>query len=325
MKYLLYTEDDKNLVFDNTTNTMYWSKHKPDVDADRKILNSLVNSNLNYPSNLRVEFIKSNQITVSNSIIKLQSKILGELSPDIKSLEIENLKKNGGYIIIHTDNLKKIIKVIPNYNSSVKVEDRNNNNNLYNSYFNNENINTEYIEAIVKIPKVSNIDNETLGRIMESNIQIYKKVNDISTKLASIENFTDNIFDNRLKENDQLLMKINQLEKNNDMLIRERALFEKDIKNAEQTAYIKIRDELKGSITAINRIVDLDDYDFKKCFQTVIEQMYETQGFNKNNSKKKIIRDNNAELLDFTENIEAKIQSLKEIKKEFIKLNLLKD
>lgn len=325
MKYLLYSLDEQNLVFDTNTYSLFWSKFKPDVDADRKILNILVNNNIKYPNNVRIELIKSNQLSFFKGTLKLQMKVIGELSPDIKTFEIESLIKNGGHIIIQTTDIKKnIIKVIPSYNST-NFDDRSsyNNKSLYNNYFNIENNNTEYIEAIVKIPKVSNLDTDTLGRIMESNIQIYKKVNDISTKLASIENFTENAMDNRIDENNQLLNRINQLEKNNEMLVRERALFEKEIKNAQQSAYIKIKDELKGSIAAITRIVDLDDYDFKKYFEEIIEQNY-----NKNNNKKRVKSDINIEntgLLDFTENIEAKIQSLKEIKKEFMKVNLLKD
>jgi hypothetical protein len=321
MKFLIFSEDNNYLVFDSLERDLYWSKNKPSIDADRKTLQSLLNNKmkLQFPSNIQIKNLNPDQITVFENKLKFKTLMLGEISTEIKKYEIENLKKNGGAVLIYFSEINdQVIKVIPNYISSVKSDIRNTNN--------VNNGNSDYIEAVVKIPKISHIDNETLGRMMDSNIQIYKKVTDINLKLDYLQNYTNNLLNHKEfeREKDQLLSRINQLEKNNEMLIRERALFEREIKNAEQTALIRIKDELNSSIAAINRIVDLDDYDFKAQFYELVEQIQTLNGNSKNNKKTKKV-EKSSDVVDFIDNLEAKIQSLKEIKKEFVKLNLLKD
>ncbi|HDR6217361.1 hypothetical protein ACTFRD_27680 [Bacillus cereus group sp. MYBK249-1] len=327
MKYLIYTRETNNLIYDDTNKVIEWSDIKPNKDADRivlqKILNDYINNNLEFSNDVHLSLISPIQnISVRDNMLNIDENFLGYISPEIKKIDIKNLEKNGGLMIISNKH-KEIVRLIPNYNNSLR-KDTKKETNLLNNF--RDDSSNDYIETIIKIPKkiVETNDSEMIKRIFDSNIQIYRQVSNLSNHIEKI-NYELNFLKQNEERNYYYKHKIENLMSEIEILRKERSYLAKEISQAEHTSLNKLKTDLKQSQIAIERHIDLDNFPNVKSklinlMTDLLKGNYPEEEIEKLFSNE----DKLQELEDFSDNIDAKIQSLKEIKKDFISHKIIK-
>ncbi|MGG3927688.1 hypothetical protein ABET51_17120 [Metabacillus fastidiosus] len=319
MKYLIYSKLKRNLIYDQLNYLIKWSDIKPDQEADRLVLQNILKDyihNLVESSNdIQLLFVNPIQdIIFMDTKLYIDEIFVGYLSSNIKKVETRNIEKNGGLVILSLED-REVLKLIPNYNNSLRVDIKNDNNLTI-----NKQSDTDYIETTIKIPKrlIESNESETIKRILDSNIQIYRQVSKLSDNVERIND--ELLFRKRDTEeikiykekNENLMLEI-------EMLRRERHYLEKEIEQSEIKALNKLKNGLKQSQIAIERHIDLEDFPVvKQRIKDIILNLFKDDFPIQEIEKILSNEDKLKELDDFSDNIDAKIQSLKEIRGEFI-------
>ncbi|MGE7683906.1 hypothetical protein [Peribacillus simplex] len=327
MKYLIYSRATNNIIYDDANKLIECSEIKPNQEADRivlqKILNSYIHNNLLFSNEVLLSLITPIQdIFVRDNILNIDGNIIGYISPEIKKADIKNLEKNGGLAIISIKH-NEVVRLIPNYNNSMRIDTKKESN-LINNFRNNND--DEYIETTIRIPKkiVESNDSETIKRIFDSNIQIYRLISNLSNQ---IEKINDELYFYKQNEerNSYNKNKLENLMSEIEMLRKERLYLEKEINQAEITALNKLKTELKQSQIAIERHIDLENFPTVKSKLVNLITNLLKENYSENEIEKLFSNEDKfKEIQDFSENIDAKIQSLREIKKDFISHKIIK-
>jgi hypothetical protein len=329
MKFLIYGKGKSNLIYDDVYSQIKWEEVKPKQEADRlvlqKIFNDFSQNNLLIQEGLELLLINAAQdIAMFEGLLKIDGEFIGVINPDIKKNEFSSLKRNGGLTILALDN-NEIVKIIPSYPNSLNKSDWRHENNIISN--NKSNIENDYIEATIKLPRniIESNDSETIRRILDSNIQMYRQLNILNNK---IDKLNEEMYSK--KQNEDLYMayknKIEILTVEIDMLRKERLYLEKEISIAESTALNTLKSNLKQSTAAIERHIDLEGFPATKLRITemifnLLKDVYSPKQIEELLMKEDVVK----ELDDFSDNVDAKIQSLNEIKREFISQKIIKN
>ncbi|EMN7731560.1 hypothetical protein WB980_004972 [Bacillus cereus] len=328
MKFLICGNGKSNLVYDDVYSLIRWEEIKPKQEADRlvlqKIYNDFLQNNIIVPEDLELLLISAAQdISVFEGLLKIDGEIIGVINLDIKKSEFNSLKKNGGLIILIHDK-KEVVKIIPSYPNSLNTSDWRLENNIISN--NRKNIESDYIEATIKLPRniIDSNDSETIKRILDSNIQMYRQLNSLNSR---IDRLSEDMYSK--KQNEDLFMayknRIENLTVEIDMLRKERVYLEKEISIAESTALNTLKSNLKHSKAAIERHIDLKEFPATKSrIIDIIINLFKDVYSPKEIEDLLMKEDRVKELEDFSDNVDAKIQSLNEIKSEFISQKIIK-
>lgn len=312
MKYLLYKLKDNtifnNLIYDDLLKIIKWEKND-DYAYSRfppleKLYRGLLTGDIVIDKkNLDfLEINNSKKIDIKNITLFMNKEILGEFEY-IDEKTFQTLIIFGG-IILRTNTNKIIFTIVNNFKSNaVKVTNSVRSSIVNKTLFEEENKQVnDYYEATIKIPKI--VDgkevNEKINRIFDSNKEIYKKIIEIDRK---IENNNQNMSTFN-KENETLKIQI-------ENLLMERNILKEEIENANLIAKNIFIKELDTSKIAIMRHPDLDKTISIKEEITKILNMPESE-------------ERNNLLVQLSDNIDSKIDSLKEIKKNFEDNNIIK-
>ncbi|HFJ9280744.1 hypothetical protein AT278_04745 [Bacillus cereus] len=270
------------------------------------------------------------------SFLFMLNRNIGEIKNQILHEDFDSLHRYGGLIITLLDEKeKKIIFMMPNVKKYEKTS-KNVRSNIIksnvisssrNSYSNATN-NEEYIEAKISLPKnMFNNNPEVLELAMKNNDMLIELSRDMNSKLNYLNNSINNLLeDNQMKlvmsEKDNMIEELNfQLEK----LIRDRKIMDNERKKAELIALNQIKSELKLSAIAIEKQIDLEETTtLKDKFKALLGEVLDSVEINL--EEKKRIMDNedfNYKLEALSDNFDSKVQSLKDIKSDFIKNNII--
>lgn len=288
--------------------------------------------------------------------------IIGSLDKPITSKKIKEMKVNGCIFIVYIDqSIRKIILfVIKEYDKMVKSNkewinqstNKDNEIKINNNYVdqeafiktqqsmeirNSENM-PKYCEATIKIPVLEyTVDDDKIDKILKLTEQLNTKINVIHENISKNESKdllesnlnNKNLYNNLVNENIELKKKNNslirekrELQETSNSLANERKFLTNEIQKARLYAINEITRELKPATVYIESQLDLDLQ--RDIFNEVLEIIKRSVGESMIEGvleNKEIIN----EIKEFSNNIEAKIQALKEIKDLFKKVNIMSD
>ncbi|WP_242307521.1 hypothetical protein [Bacillus cereus group sp. BfR-BA-01524] len=270
------------------------------------------------------------------SFLFVLNRNIGEIKHQIISEDFESLRRYGGLLITLLDKKeKKIIFMMPNLKKYEKTSKYARNNIIKSTGINssrnsdsNATNNEEYVEATLSLPKsMFNNNPEVLELVMKNNNMLTELSREMNSKLNYLNNSINNLLEhNQMKlvisEKDNMIEELNfQLEK----LIRDRRMMNNERKKAELIALTQIKSELKLSAIAIEKQIDLEEITtLKDKFKTLLGEVLDSVEINSDEKKK--IMDNesfNYKLEELSDNFDSKVQSLKDIKSDFIKNNII--
>lgn len=351
-KYCLYHDkiNKKYLVYDSFTQMVSWEDFCTNIEPESNVINSflmrideVIGNSL--PKDVEIHKVRSNnflRIIDQNDkkFLIIGKKEIGEISSE---KDIEQVKLNGGVIISYIFNSgKKVISILTNksgiqsgnkmVNKKIQV-----NQGLFSEYP-TENQVESYYEGIIKIPKVLFQSDELSKRLIDADVQIYRKISEVNSKIDRIIEYTERtrfVEQLSITQKNQEERKINELQKTledlynqNQSLLSERQYLQKQIEDSRTYALNKLKSLLKFSAVAVSRHVDLNQEGIstqdilKKLLQEIVNNSSVPLTENQIND---LVNDEKTSsiLREFSDSIDAKIQSLKEIKKEFLTLNIL--
>ncbi|KKM12196.1 hypothetical protein SY88_04970 [Clostridiales bacterium PH28_bin88] len=333
MKYLLYCDSVTNsyLNYDEETKSLLWEKSNEGKPTNYKVTRSLIadarDNLLHRPNDIEVIHLPENnwlrvQRNGQENILTNGRMVFGELITDEIKKDLNILRTNGGVLIVRLLNTTRRIVFYATNNTSTKKTDKGRQ-----AIYQEANIfepvdNNDYYEAVVRIPKkISTENNDLIRRVFDLDTAIFKKVQELSLKVDIIKQSMNDFSDGKGSDK----AKIESLIKQNESLLRDRAYLEREIHESEMIALNKIKQSLRFSKAAINRHVDLDGFPGTKLLLLEILKDLLKKLHKPDNDINELLGDKFSEsrINEFCDNIDSKIQSLQEIKKEFITLNII--
>lgn len=354
MKEKLYYKEvnDKTLVLDSVTGLIGWEDGSDFLQVQMRNLQRLIlnkeDNFLRAASNeiVILEVTPYSKLTLKvingKSYLVSLNKTLGLLKCDLQDKELENLNRNGGLIIVLLESTEKnIVFIIPNlkkYEKNTISLGRNIfKGNENNHYFNNYNISNnsvlddeeDYIETNLKLPKkLFNSNQEVLELLNKNHLLMREHYYELNSKLTHLNNTVKSLSDN--SEKDYIIKKqelnIKDLNYQLEKLIHDRRQLENERKKAELIALNQFKADLKMSTLAIEKQVDLDDsYSLHSKLQSLVTDILDflevpQEAKNKVMESKSI----NAKITDISDNFDSKVQSLMDIRDEFVLNNIIK-
>jgi hypothetical protein len=265
---------------------------------------------------------------------------LGLLSYEVMNKEFENLNRYGGILICTViEETNKFVFIMPNMrkfekkNGTVSQNVVKGNQSSQNPPSNTQGFtitkSEDYIEATVKLPKslINNNKEEMLELLNKNNAQLKDFYYDMNQKLNYMNNAIKRLVENneyeyKIKEQEHYIADLNfQLDK----LIHDRRLLENERKKAELIAINQLKADLKLSILAIEKHVDIDDVESSKTtIRNLIIEAFTLMEIDNNSIQ--TVFDNesfNNKFESIADNIDSKIESLIDIRNEFVSKNII--
>lgn len=289
--------------------------------------------------------------------------VIGLLDIQMSPKKVKDIKMNGCIFIIYADqSIKRIIffvikecnKMAKDYNnnrdwiSKSSNKDKKNEINdehlVQESFVKSEhNIETQdnesilkYCEATIKIPIVEySANDDKIDKILKIAEQLNNKINIINENMIKTDskdslesNFNNKNFYNNLvnenielkKRNNSLIRERNELLETSNSLVNERKFLTNEIQKSRLYAINEMAKELKPATVYIESQFDLDLQ--RDIFSEIIEIINRSVG---ENLKEGIVENLEVinEIKEFSNNIESKIQALREIRDLFKKVNIM--
>jgi len=330
---------DKTLVLDIETGKLGW--HDGYFNApllDIRKLQSLIEKRGEYfllPDNEDIKIIyiepyaklKQKLIRENIFIYSLQEK-LGEVKFPLKVSDFEAINRFGGlFISVVVGNETDLVYIMPN----IKRYEKNTSNNIGGNIVkaNGQNINytnlsnkidDEYIEAKIKVPKdifKFNNHQDLMEMIGKNNELIKEFYYEINNKLNYLNNNLFNQKDNNIR---QLEIEIVELNEQIGRLIQDRKILENEKGKAELIAFNNLKADLKMSILAIEKHMDLEDAIPSKIkIEKILIEVLKSIDVNQKEINK-ILKEENLKnkIESLADDYDSKFQSLLDIKNEFI-------
>lgn len=272
----------------------------------------------------------------SKKYLVIGKKQIGEI---LRVDDLEQVKANGGAIISQLINAEKRIISIISASKNVQPVSKApiNKNNEGSNLFPDiplDKPSQEYFEGVIRIPKSLVYPEDLAKRLLDADVQLYRKLSELSSKVDRVVEHTErtkyqeNQNIQRLHEERkvyELSRMIDDLQKQNQSLLSERQYLNNLIAESKMIAFNKLKDELKFSKVALSRNVDLDQISsVKNQITSILTDILKNSSMTETQIEELLNSDNTVAIIrEFSDNIDSKIQSLKEIKKEFIDLSIL--
>ncbi|RNB87211.1 hypothetical protein EDM56_16165 [Brevibacillus fluminis] len=314
------------------------------------------------PSDIKIEkFEPNNNVTRKTfngrSLLKIGNKNIGQIINDIYAKEIDNFNKQGGIILTsYINQIQKVLFLMPypkkfeknseasrktliqepdfDENSEKKsfeiLTSEQNNKSKQGEYINSNG--NDFIETIVKLPKTLFNEKQNDERIFEmltkNNKYLIEVHQDLSNKMSYLNSIIKSSVEFQNNKDDYIKNLENQIQKLNiqiELLISDRKLLEQEKEKAELIAFNNFKAKLKMSRVAIEKQIDLDEnFSTKdKLFSLIKTLAYHT--LHNDEDIKKLLENEDffSEWIDFSNNIDSKLQSLLDIKSDFKSINLI--
>lgn len=362
MKKIVYFDQIRNryLLIDDQTTMLYWTTNleenlsKLDILLAQNLYVKMIDNFMsNKPSDIKIEKYNSNNKLYKKeneniSTLQIGRKVIGNLTEiHLKEKDIEAFNKQGGIILTaYINNINTILFFMPFPRNNEKKVDM-----LRNSIVHQESLSIKYpintvnesnklshkdndfLEATIKLPKnvfeneiINNSEIIELLKRNEKNTQLFYQ--DLSNKLSYLNtNFKNSLDQEKEKDNhiNNLERELIKLRKEIKMLIDDRILLEKEKEKAELVVLNKIKNDLKTSKLAIDKQIDLEESsDFRKKLLPLVKKIA-YYALDNDEDIQRLLRNENIleECFTISDNIDSKMQSLLDIKRNFKSINII--
>lgn len=325
MKYVIMKDNvaEKALIYDEIKKYIGWSildnnSASLEFKALSRFINYIRKNEVRIEAdNIKVIVVdKISTIEISKGALIVDGNVIGSVDGNPKTYT-QQFMKNGGLVVLKEENNKKeIIKIYADYNNN--IIDRGNNTLIKNEVINDD---SNYIIANVRIPKnqFNCGDSQNIKRILDGNFKIYKEIQELEKKIININ---DNVllhsgnFENN--KNDEYEEKIKAL-------LQERNHLKREIERSELAAYNKIKQDLNNVKVYIDRNIDLDNYvTTKNDVVDMLKKILKHANITNKKIENLLKNDQVINIIsEYSDNIDVKIESLQEVKKELIEMNLI--
>ncbi|MCM3226323.1 hypothetical protein [Terribacillus saccharophilus] len=337
---------DKTLLFNTTTGKLDWEKGKVDLLQLRlKTLQNLIDLHgvsflKPIPSDIKIISVQPYKVSKKEvegqQYLALSSSNNLLKKNDLRARDLDELVRNGGVLVTSINEspnqvyflMPHIRKYEKNSSSAGRYLNRESDN-----YFNNNkstNSNEEYIEATIRLPRnIAGNNQDIIEQILKSQTLMREYFLDMSQKLNYINNSVQTVVDDtkyekfyKEQKNESLNLHA-QVEK----LIQDRKILEGEKKKAELIALNQIKQDLKMSVLAVEKQIDLEDkISSEKRIISVIIQVLKSLDSEEETINNILENEEIADMIgELSDNFDSKIQSLIDIKEDFIKNNIIKN